>query len=151
MLAVGSCPIDCESGGCKSHSIALPFVSLGHDQEAYQQLCCATCGHATGTVDGLAAVPGASGNMTVKFQASCAATNNYGYTLWEHKFEVSQLPSSVSTGEQGAKDRCGENADVVWSVTVENNSSADLSGTIRISCPRRGESSGQVLAPSAVR
>jgi hypothetical protein len=140
IMAAGLCPMD-ECGtadDCKDSDFLgpeifeIPFLSfraLSAD--------CSTCDHAAASAAWEPGTGGASGEVVVSFQASCAA-NPFGFA--PHVQRVAADARNVAFSGLGVKNVCGDNATVNWELTVTNGSSTTINNVrLAITCPKPGQ------------
>lgn len=157
IVAAGMCPVDkCEDSACtdKATDRIAPDLRPG-ESFTFSSPTCSTCGHSSAFVEWQSLNPlpggGVSGTVDVSYQASCPAT---AFCCQERtQSQPAQVTGRVTFSDVNAKNLCGENSPITYTLTIKNNSTGVINAAhMSITCPTSGKSGSpnSVVSPSAL-
>jgi hypothetical protein len=130
--------VGCGDSSCKEKRSSQTTPTLAQGATTQFSAGCSTCGHGYSSAywaivgPDSGALPAITGSVTIETEASC----DNPLCCQPRRQTVPPLMGSVSFSELGAKNLCGENKPVTWTVRVINNSNITLYDVgMNVSCP----------------
>jgi len=152
IVADGSCIRDCsEAGSCVLRTTGIGgSVGPSGGTLTYSSSDCSTCGHSSGHFSWAITTlpPNAAGTVQFAMQASCSANASCCQAATA---SADVRAGVVNITGQNAKNLCGDDAPITWTVRVQNDSNVTLEQVnLEIECSTKKESTASPAAPSRI-